>query len=122
GCENFLDPDPETFDTKENFFNSEDEFLLSLNASYARLQDWVLSSHVLEESRSDNTTYDNQLNLGVSQHLARVDWFIPNTDIPQVSTAWDKIFRGIKESNVPLSVINEAIAEGKISEDFAATI
>ncbi len=122
GCDDFLEPEPQTFETKENFFNSEDQFLQAVNAGYARLQDWVLQAHVLEESRSDNTTYDNQLNLGVSQHLARVDWFIPNTDIPQVNNAWDLIFRGIKEANVPLSVVDKGIANGNIDSDLGKRI
>lgn len=120
GCEDFLEPEPKTFETKENFFQSEDQFLLSVNSAYARLQEWVLQAHVLLESRSDNTTYDNQLNLGVSQHLARVDWFIPNTDIPQVNNAWDLLFRGIKETNVPLSVIDEAVSNGILDQNLGS--
>lgn len=117
-CNDFLDPKPQTFETKENFFNSDEQFELAVNSAYARLQNWVMQAHFLEEMRSDNTTYDNQLNLGVSQHLARLDWFVPNTDIPQVSNGWNVLFQGIKETNVPLSLLAEAISSGILQEDL----
>lgn len=121
-CSDFLEPDPEVFETEENFFNSEEQFSLAVNSGYARLQDWVLQAHILEESRSDNTTYDNQLNLGVSQHLARIDWFLPNTDMPQLSNAWNVLFQGIKETNVPLSQIDDAVTNKGLDESFGKRI
>lgn len=116
GCEDFLQPNPETFPTNETFFKSDDQFLQAVDGAYAGLQNWILQAHVLEEGRSDNTTYDNQLNRGVLQTLTRLDWFVLDTSEGEISSAWNTIYGGIKDINVPLSKIQPGIKNGNLDE------
>jgi len=118
GCDNFLQPDLKTTPTKSSFFKSEDQFLQAVDGAYASLQPWILQAHVLEEGRSDNTTYDNQLNRGVLRSLSRIDWFVMDTSEPQLSNAWSNIYQGIKDANVPLAQIPDGIENGYLDQNL----
>src|SRR5699024_8050735 len=116
GCDNFLQPTTETFPTSETFFKTEEQFSQAVDGAYANLQDWVLQAHVLEEGRSDNTTYDNQLNRGAMISVVRIDWVVLDTSEPEISNAWNIISRGIKDTNVPLAQIQPGIKNGNLDE------
>lgn len=121
GCESegFLSPEPETIETGANFFETEDQFLQSVNGAYSRLQEWVLQAHVLLEARSDNTTNDNELNRGVLASISRIDWFGMRADESEVEQAWNTLFTGIKDANLPLSELDRARQNGILEEELA---
>lgn len=118
GCDNFLNTKPETFESNENFYTSDDQFIQAVNGSYARLQDWILQAHVLEEMRSDNTTFDQQLNKGVTRSLSKPEWFVMDSNEREVHNAWNAIYTGIKDINVPLAQIDKGIEKGNLSQDL----
>ncbi|MDX1627934.1 MAG: RagB/SusD family nutrient uptake outer membrane protein [Fulvivirga sp.] len=118
-CEdNFLEPVPQTFESTQNFFESNDQFIQAVDGAYARMQEWVLQAHILEEMRSDNTTHDQQLTKGVTRSLARPDWFIMDAAEPELENAWDAIYTGIKDANVPLSEIENGIETGNLDQEL----
>ncbi|MFH5832174.1 RagB/SusD family nutrient uptake outer membrane protein [Halalkalibaculum sp. DA3122] len=118
GCENFLQPEPESIATSETFFQNDDQFIQATDAAYNQLQQWVLQAHVLEEARSDNTHFDNGLNRGVLRSLVRIDWFVLVSDEPEIENAWNTLFTGIKDANLPLSKLEDGIQNGAIDSDL----
>jgi len=123
GCtDEFLSPNPETTSTSANFFEKEDHFRQSVNGAYASLQDWVLQAHVLLEGRSDNTTFDNGLNRGVLRSNLRIDVFVTRSDEPEIGNAWNTIYSGIKDINLPLSELESAVERGILGSDLASRL
>lgn len=122
GCDNFLDPNPKTTETVSNFFQTEDQFLQAVNAGYDQLQNWVFQAHELEEARSDNSHFDNGLNRGVLRDMARIDWFVMIGDEPQLENAWNTLYTGIKDVNLPLSRLENGIQNGVLNSDLGQRI
>src|SRR5690625_209866 len=118
-CDNFLQPEPESIATNANFFKNSDQFIQATDAAYNQLQSWVLQAHILEEARSDNTHFDNGLNRGVLRSLVRIDWFVLRSDEPQIESAWNRLYSGIKDANLPLSKLDNAIQSGILDSDLA---
>src|SRR5699024_907890 len=94
GCDNILQSEPQSFETTENFYKSNDHFIQAVNGSYARLQDWTLQAHVLTEGRSDNTTYDNRLTHGALalRGLGAIDRFTREGGTTLHEEAWNIIY------------------------------
>ena len=112
GCsEDFLIVTPNHYLTEANFYQSEDDFIQAVNAVYGDLQDFTLDAHILQEGRSDNTTYDNandQGSLGGGPQLGFLDQFKETADATTLSGPWNTIYNAIKDCNVPLSYLETA--------------
>ncbi len=80
GCKkSFLDITPNHYTTEDNFYKTEDDFIEATNAVYGDMQKFILKAHILEEGRSDNTTYDNSLDqgsIGGNTQLGFMDQFL----------------------------------------------
>lgn len=114
----FLDITPDHYTTEDNFYATEDDFIEATNAVYGDMQKFILKAHILQEGRSDNTTYDNYIDqgsIGGSVQLGFMDQFIETSDATIVSDAWNLIYAGIKDCNVPLSYLNTVA----VNEDIA---
>lgn len=118
GCDNFLQPEPESIATNANFFKNNDQFIQATDAAYNQLQSWVLQAHILEETRSDNTHFDNGLNRGVLRSLVRIDWFVLRSDEPAIENAWNSLYSGIKDVNLPLSKLENGMQNGTLDSDL----
>ncbi|MDP4286221.1 MAG: RagB/SusD family nutrient uptake outer membrane protein [Bacteroidota bacterium] len=109
GCKkSFLNITPQHYTTEGNFYQTQDDFIQATNAVYGDMQNFILSAHFLEEGRSDNTTYDNQLDqgsIGGGRQWGFMDQFIESSDASVISDAWTIIYQSIKDCNVPLSYL-----------------
>jgi len=112
GCsEDFLSVTPNHYLTEANFYQSEDDFTQAVNAVYGDLQGFILDAHILQEGRSDNTTYDNandQGSLGGGAQLGFLDQFKETSDANTIAGPWNDIYSAIKDCNVPLSYLETA--------------
>lgn len=101
----FLDITPKHYTTEGNFYQTQDNFIQAVNAVYGDMQNFILNAHILQEGRSDNTTYDNFLDqgqIGGNVQKGFMDQFIESSNANIISTAWTQIYTGIKDCNVPL--------------------
>ncbi|MEX2234568.1 MAG: RagB/SusD family nutrient uptake outer membrane protein [Cyclobacteriaceae bacterium] len=112
GCsEDFLSITPNHYLTEANYYKTDDDFIQATNAVYGDLQRFILGAHILQEGRSDNTTYDNandQGSLGGSAQLGFLDQFKETSDANSISGPWNEIYSAIKNCNVPLSYLETA--------------
>jgi hypothetical protein len=112
GCKkSFLNITPQHYTTEGNFYQTQDDFVQAVNAVYGDMQKFILDAHILEEGRSDNTTYDNFLDqgsIGGTVQLGFMDQFLQTSDATIISDAWTELYSGIKDCNVPLSYIGNA--------------
>lgn len=119
GCKkSFLEITPDHYTTEDNFYTTEADFIEATNAVYGDMQKFILNAHILQEGRSDNTTYDNYLDQGViggNVQVGFMDQFLETSDATIVSGAWNLIYSSIKDCNVPLSYLSAAA----INEDVA---
>lgn len=122
GCDNFLKPQPQAFESNETFFTSNDQFIQAVNGAYARLQDWVLQAHILEELRSDNTGFDKELNLGVSSTRFSIEWFVMDSSEDPLNSAWNTIYTGIKDVNSPMSQIDIGKESGNLDQNLGTRL
>lgn len=115
GCKkSFLEITPNHYTTEGNFYKTKDDFIQATNAVYGDMQRFASSAHVLQEGRSDNTTYDNYLDqgqLGGNVQAGFMDQFIESSNASVVSGPWNQIYGAIKDVNVPLSFIEEAVID-----------
>ncbi|MBX6361572.1 MAG: RagB/SusD family nutrient uptake outer membrane protein [Acidobacterium ailaaui] len=101
----FLDITPRHYLTDEDFYINDSDFIQSTNAVYGDMQEFILKAHILEEGRSDNTTYDNYLDqglLGGSMQLGLIDQFKETSDAQPIADAWNVIYSAIKDCNETL--------------------
>jgi len=101
----FLDITPNHYLTEDNFYKTQQDFLQAVNAVYGDMQNFILDAHMLEEGRSDNTTYDTHLDqgsLGGTRQLGMMDQFRQTSDASIIQSAWTQLYNGIKDCNVPL--------------------
>ncbi|WP_162340711.1 RagB/SusD family nutrient uptake outer membrane protein [Cyclobacterium salsum] len=112
GCsEDFLTVTPNHYITEADFFQTDDDFIQATNGVYGDLQTFTLSAHILQEGRSDNTTYDNALDqgaLGGAAQLGFLDQFNETSDSNSISGPWNQIYNAIKDCNFPLSYLETA--------------
>jgi hypothetical protein len=120
GCEDFLQPNPQTIETTNNFYKSNDHFVQAVSGAYARLQDWTLQAYIFEEMRSDNTTMDNQLDHGALalSGAGGIDRFTTGERTTLHEQAWDLLYRGIKDVNEPLFYVENGIGNGNLDPDL----
>ncbi|XOV93374.1 MAG: RagB/SusD family nutrient uptake outer membrane protein [Bacteroidota bacterium] len=112
GCsEDFLIVTPNHYITEADFYQTADDFTQATTAVYGDLQTFILSAHILQECRSDNTTIDNandQGSLGGSAQIGYLDQFKETSDANTISGPWNQIYGAIKDCNVPLSYLGTA--------------
>ncbi|MEX2568663.1 MAG: RagB/SusD family nutrient uptake outer membrane protein [Cyclobacteriaceae bacterium] len=115
GCsEDFLTVTPNHYTTEADFYQTDDDFIQATNAVYGDLQTFTLSAHVLQEGRSDNTTYDNendQGSLGGAAQLGFLDQFKETSDANSIAGPWNSIYNAIKDCNVPLYHLETAVID-----------
>lgn len=116
--EEFLNVTPNHSLSEDDFYKSEDDFNQSVIAVYGDLQKYILKAHLMEEGRSDNTTYDNNLDGGSltgSVQLAYMDQFKMTSSASIVSNAWTTIYSAIKDCNIPLAHLKTASIDKNVA-------
>lgn len=120
GCsEDFLTVTPNHYLTEANYYQSDDDFIQAVNAVYGDLQGFILGAHILQEGRSDNTTYDNandQGSLGGAAQLGFLDQFKETSDANTIAGPWNDIYNAIKDCNVPLLYLQTAAIDPDVAK------
>lgn len=126
GCDDeFLNLTPNHYLTEGNFYQTEEDFDQALLGVYGSLQDYVLSAHLMEEGRSDNTTYDNLLDQGVlggGRQYGFLDQFKMTSDAGPVSESWNTIYSAIKDCNVTLFYLSAADIDPTYAKQLEAEL
>ncbi|WP_165395192.1 RagB/SusD family nutrient uptake outer membrane protein [Flagellimonas allohymeniacidonis] len=123
GCDDFLEQAPETFQTPQNFFETEDQINEAIAGIYNTNRGLMNSEHWrFGENRSDNSSF--QFNPadrgGISNE--EVDLFLMLSANPNLGDYWNKSYSGISRANFALenidgvTFINEAIKEVRRGE------
>src|SRR5690606_35848069 len=120
GCsDDFLTVTPNHYLTEADYYQTDDDFIQAVNAVYGDLQGFTRDAHILQESRSDNTTYDNENNQGVlggAIQLGFLDQFKETADATSISGPWNDIYSAIKDCNVPLSYLEGAAVSPDVAK------
>lgn len=119
-CEDFLTPDPQSFSTTANYYQSPAHFEAAINSAYSRLraQAGVQNDNFrhIVETRMDATNRHFDVNLpGVNQQPF-LEWFAVNSNsIPR--DQWNQIFHTITQTNIILSRVEDIEFEDQTQKD-----
>jgi tetratricopeptide (TPR) repeat protein len=104
----FIEIPPKNFIGSTNFFQTQNDFVQAVNATYAPLRNVYNSAYIMGEMRSDNTHYifnsSNRGNL-VREEIAD---FIDNPTAEPTATKWTFNYRTIAYANEVLTRIDAA--------------
>ncbi len=110
GCDNFLEPDPASFSTTANFYETPDQFEQAVNGVYSRFRAFVGDAdyRYANDLRGPNLTRHFDVNLphtvaGVPQ----LDEFTMDVSNGIVNNNWIRAYQVIKEANVVLNRIED---------------
>lgn len=113
-CGDFLNVEPKNFISSTNFFETEEDFVQAINATYAPLRMVYDEAYVMGEMRSDNTHYifnsSNRGNL-VREEIAD---FVNRPTAEPASDKWTANYRIVAYANEVLSRIDEASLDDNI--------
>ncbi len=106
-CDDFLNVEPETFVSTDNYYKTPGQVDLAVTGLYANAQtlhntlQWGFG-----EFRSDNTTFQfNPQDRGGSP-FEEIDWFLMNADNGNIASYWDVTYSGIMRANFILNSID----------------
>lgn len=105
--EDFTDLAPISNRNEADFFNTADDFVASINASYAGLQDLGVYNRAywtMFEMRSDNTDQGPDAT-GLARQYTEINQFTENSLNEQIDAAWSASYRVIANCNVILDRI-----------------
>ena len=106
--EDFTDLAPISNRNEADFFNTADDFVASINASYAGLQDLGVYNRAywtMFEMRSDNTDQGPDAT-GLARQYTEINQFTENSLNEQIDAAWSASYRVIANCNVILDRID----------------
>ncbi len=109
--EDFTDLAPISNRNEADFFNTADDFVASINASYAGLQDpgvYNRAYWAMFEMRSDNTDQGPDAT-GLARQYTEINQFTENSLNEQVDAAWSGSYRVIANCNVVLDRIDNVV-------------
>ena len=117
-CDSILEPDPKSFTSTSNFYQTPEDFSSALNGAYNRLRTQAGISNVQfnywNEIRSDIINRHFDVNLPSIQGQPIVEWFVvPSND--WVQSQWSQIYNTITQTNMILERI-EPIEFGDTSQ------
>ena len=103
GCEDFLNENPETFQTPQSFFANERQFNEAVTAIYNTNRGLMNDEHWrFGENRSDNTSFQyNPSDRGGIEN-EDVDLFLMNSSNGNLSGYWNTAYSGIARANFAL--------------------
>ncbi len=123
GCDDFLEEAPETFQTPQNFFETENQINEAITGIYNTNRGLMNGAHWrFGENRSDNTSFQfNPADRGGINN-EEVDLFLMLAANPNLSEYWNTTYSGISRANFALENIdgvtfnNEATREVRRGE------
>lgn len=108
GCDAFLEPDPASFSTTANFYESQAQFEAAVNGIYGRFRQAVADDDYrnMTDLRGPNITRHFDVNLPHTvAGIPQLDEFTMTLNNGVVTRTWQRLYTLIKESNVVLSRI-----------------
>jgi tetratricopeptide (TPR) repeat protein len=104
GCDSFVDKAQISKPTKEEFYQTQEDFQTAINGAYDALQQdgtFYRNYWILFEIRSDNTDQGQDVT-GLSRALFEINRFIERSGSEIVQQAWIDSYDGIERCNVVL--------------------
>ena len=107
-CEDILEPDPASFTSTANFYQTPDDFSSALNGAYNRLRTQAGISNVQfnywNEIRTDVINRHFDVNLPSIQGQPIAEWFVVPSNT-WVQSQWNQIYNTITQTNMILNRI-----------------
>lgn len=109
-CDDLLDVDPETFVSGSSYYRTEQQVESAVNGAYSVLQNLHTSQNfwMFTETRSDNTTYQYNINNRCCITREQIDEFLNTSTDRFTEGLWNEIYNGIQQTNVILDRIEAA--------------
>ena len=111
GCDSFLEPDPASFSTTVNFYETPDQFERAINGAYSRMRSFVGDADYrnMNDLRGPTLTRHFDVNLPFTvAGIPQLDEFTMDVANPTVAANWNRLYALVKEANVVIGRI-EAI-------------
>jgi len=110
GCDSFLQPEPESFQTNTNFHNTPDQIEQAVNGAYTQMRGLFGSGQYrnLVERRGPTLTKDFDVNLpNTVSGSPQTDEWTMTVDNDQSEALWQLTYDLVKETNVILAQIED---------------
>ncbi|MCC5908597.1 MAG: RagB/SusD family nutrient uptake outer membrane protein [Balneolaceae bacterium] len=109
-CDNILEPDPKSFTSTANFYQTPEDFSSALNGAYNRLRTQAgISQHHFNywnEIRTDVINRHFDVNLPSIQGQPIAEWFVVSSNA-WVQSQWAQIYNTITQTNIILGRIDD---------------
>ena len=133
GCDSFLEPDPASFSTTVNFYETPDQFERAINGAYSRMRTFVgdVDYRNMTDLRGPTLTRHFDVNLPFTvAGIPQLDEWTMDVANPTVAENWIRLYALVKETNVILDRIEEVefsdaaqkdriVGEAKVMRAFA---
>ena len=107
-CDGFLEVEPETFVSTDDFYENESQVTLAVNGLYADVQSlYATLQWAYGEFRSDNTTFQFNPDDRGGAPFEAIDWFLLSPDSPDIANYWNNAYNGIARANFILASIDD---------------
>ena len=126
GCDSFLEPDPASFSTTANFYESEAQVETAVNGAYARLRQAFGDDDYrnMTDLRGPNITRHFDVNLPHTvAGIPQLDEFTMTLNNGVVTRTWQRLYTLIKETNVVLSRLEGVeFTDNSLKERYTAEL
>ena len=107
-CDSFLEVEPETFVSTDDFYENESQVALAVNGLYADLQSlYGTLQWAYGEFRSDNTSFQFNPNDRGGSPFEAIDWFLLSADNGNIAAYWNNAYNGIARANFILASVED---------------
>ena len=120
GCDSFLEPEPQSFQTTANFYQNPDHFEQAVNGLYSEARFLFGDEEYRDKAERRGPTltshFDVNLPRTVGGHPQIEQWEI-TADNPSINALWQKVYTVVKEANVILGRVEEVEFEDSAQRD-----
>ena len=109
-CDDSLNLEPETFVSGTGYYKSEQQIEAAVNGVYSVLQNLYTNQNfwMFTETRSDNTTYQYNINNRCCITREQIDEFLNTSTDRFTEGLWNGLYNGVQQTNVILDRIEGA--------------
>ena len=108
GCDSFLEPDPASFSTTINFYETPDQFERAVNGAYSRMRDFVGDDNYRNMTDLRGPTLTRHFNVNLPFTVSGIpqldEWTMDVANVAVAGT-WTNLYELVKEANVILDRI-----------------
>lgn len=110
GCESFLEPEPESFQTTATFYQTPGHFEQAINGVYVQTRSLFGGEHYRNKVERRGPTLTDHFDVNYPRTVEGMpqieEWEI-TVDNPSINTLWQQVYDVVKEANVILGRIEE---------------